>query len=156
MTNMDSNTNATVEPVPHTPVGSSTNAAKVGGKGGPSIASNAAKVGGKGGPSIAVNAAKVGGKRKLSKWNKFVKKVYTEEHRKNKNFQFKDALKKASTMKKKGHYGGADEMEVQVVEQGEMPVEQGEMPVEEKEMAGGKHRRGHRTRKNRKSRRHHR
>lgn len=47
-----------------------------------------------------------GGKRKLSKWNKFVKKVYADEHRKNKNFQFKDALKKASTMKKKGHYGG--------------------------------------------------
>ena len=154
MTNMDSNTKSTVEPVPHIPVGSSTNAAKVGGKGvnGIAIATNAAKVGGKNGPSIATNAATVGGKRKLSKWNKFVKKVYTEEHRKNKNFQFKDALKKASTMKKKGHYGGAEEVEVQVEEQGEMPVE---MQVEQGKMAGGKHRRGHRTRKHRKSRRHH-
>jgi hypothetical protein len=151
MTNMDSNTNATVEPVPHTPAGSSTNAAKVGGNR-IAIAANAAKVGGNR-IAIAANAAKVGGKRKLSKWNKFVKKVYTEEHRKNKNFQFKDALKKASTMKKKGHYGGAEEVEVQVEEQGEMPME---MPVEQGEMAGGKHRRGHRTRKHRKSRRHHR
>lgn len=47
-----------------------------------------------------------GGKRKLSKWNKFVQKVYADQHRKNKNFQFKDALKMASAMKKKGQYGG--------------------------------------------------
>ena len=145
---MDSNTNSTVEPVPHTPVGSSANAAKVGGNR-IAIASNAAKVGGNR-IAIASNAAKVGGKRKLSKWNKFVKKVYTEEHRKNKNFQFKDALKKASTMKKKGHYGGADEVKVQV-DQAEMPVDM----QEQEDMAGGKHRRGHRTRKHRKSRRHH-
>ena len=47
-----------------------------------------------------------GGKRKLSKWNKFTSKVYATEHRKNKNFKFKDALKMASAMKKKGQYGG--------------------------------------------------
>jgi hypothetical protein len=50
----------------------------------------------------------MGGKRKLSKWNKFVSKVYADQHKKNKNFQFKDALKMASTMKKKGHYGGGE------------------------------------------------
>jgi len=48
----------------------------------------------------------MGGKRKLSKWNKFTSKVYATEHRKNKNFKFKDALKMASAMKKKGQYGG--------------------------------------------------
>ncbi len=51
-----------------------------------------------------------GGKRKLSKWNKFVQKVYADQHRKNKNFQFKDALKMASEMKKKGQYGGKEEI----------------------------------------------
>ena len=51
-----------------------------------------------------------GGKRKLSKWNKFVQKVYADQHRKNKNFQFKDALKMASAMKKKGQYGGNDDV----------------------------------------------
>lgn len=51
----------------------------------------------------------MGGKRKLSKWNKFTSKVYATEHRKNKNFKFKDALKMASAMKKKGQYGGDDD-----------------------------------------------
>ena len=51
----------------------------------------------------------MGGKRKLSKWNKFTSKVYATEHRKNKNFKFKDALKMASAMKKKGQYGGEGE-----------------------------------------------
>jgi hypothetical protein len=51
-------------------------------------------------------SSQMGGKRKLSKWNKFTSKVYATEHRKNKNFKFKDALKMASAMKKKGQYGG--------------------------------------------------
>ena len=59
--------------------------------------------------SMPLTSTQMGGKRKLSKWNKFVSKVYAEQHKKNKNFQFKDALKMASAMKKKGHYGGATE-----------------------------------------------
>jgi hypothetical protein len=55
------------------------------------------------------SSPQMGGKRKLSKWNKFTSKVYATEHRKNKNFKFKDALKMASAMKKKGQYGGEGE-----------------------------------------------
>jgi hypothetical protein len=55
-----------------------------------------------------LSTQQMGGKRKLSKWNKFTSKVYATEHRKNKNFKFKDALKMASAMKKKGQYGGDD------------------------------------------------
>lgn len=75
-----------------------------------------------------------GGKRKLSKWNKFVQKVYTEQHRKNKNFQFKDALKMASAMKKKGQYGGSpeDEMEMALTE-----TFDASMPENEPSMTGG-------------------
>lgn len=44
-----------------------------------------------------------GNKNKTKKpWPMFVKKVYHEEHRKNKNFTFKQALKKASALKKQG------------------------------------------------------
>ena len=32
----------------------------------------------------------------MSAWNDFVKKIYWENKKKNKNFQFKDALKEAS------------------------------------------------------------
>jgi hypothetical protein len=39
-----------------------------------------------------------GGKRKLSAWNLFVKKV----HKENPGKSFKDVLKMASTLKKKG------------------------------------------------------
>lgn len=35
-------------------------------------------------------------------WPMFVKKVYHEEHKKNKNYTFKEALKKASALKKQG------------------------------------------------------
>ena len=35
-------------------------------------------------------------------WPMFVKKVYHEEHKKNKNFTFKEALMKASLLKKQG------------------------------------------------------
>jgi len=59
--------------------------------------------------SIYPTSPQSGGKRKLSKWNKFTSKVYATEHRKNKNFKFKDALKMASAMKKKGQYGGEGE-----------------------------------------------
>ena len=57
-------------------------------------------------PTSTSSSPQMGGKRKLSKWNKFTSKVYATEHRKNKNFKFKDALKMASAMKKKGQYGG--------------------------------------------------
>jgi len=60
-------------------------------------------------PTSTFSTQQMGGKRKLSKWNKFTSKVYATEHRKNKNFKFKDALKMASAMKKKGQYGGEGE-----------------------------------------------
>ncbi len=43
------------------------------------------------------------GGRKLSAWNLFVKKVYQEGKRKNKNYSFKQALNDAS--KRKGEMG---------------------------------------------------
>lgn len=39
----------------------------------------------------------------MSAWNDFVKKIYWENKKKNKNYQFKEALKEAS--KRKGEMG---------------------------------------------------
>ena len=39
----------------------------------------------------------------MSAWNDFVKKIYWENKKKNKDFQFKDALKEAS--RRKGEMG---------------------------------------------------
>ena len=44
-----------------------------------------------------------GGKRKLSQWNMFVKKVFSQGRSKNKNYSFKQALSDAS--KRKGEMG---------------------------------------------------
>ena len=44
----------------------------------------------------------------MSAWNDFVKKIYWENKRKNKNFQFKDALKEAS--RRKGEMGTQSSM----------------------------------------------
>ena len=116
----------------------------------------------------------IGGKRKLSKWNKFVQKVYAEQHRKNKNFQFKDALKMASKMKKKGQYGGEHEeneeletFDETMMSEDDEPMTGGdEEDVEEMaeidEMQGGRRRRrtrrrrrgSRRTRKHGRTRRH--
>lgn len=41
-----------------------------------------------------------GGKRKASPWNKFVKKIFSEMRRKDKDASFGDALKEASKRKK--------------------------------------------------------
>jgi hypothetical protein len=41
----------------------------------------------------------------MSAWNDFVKKIYWENKKKNKNFQFKDALKEAS--RRKGEMGNS-------------------------------------------------
>jgi hypothetical protein len=41
----------------------------------------------------------------MSAWNDFVKKIYWENKKKNKNFQFKDALKEAS--RRKGEMGSS-------------------------------------------------
>ena len=41
-----------------------------------------------------------GGKRKASPWNKFVKKIFQEMRRKDKDASFGDALKEASRRKK--------------------------------------------------------
>jgi hypothetical protein len=45
-----------------------------------------------------------------SAWNMFVKKIYWEGKKKNKNFQFKDALKEAS--KRKGEMGSMSNMKM--------------------------------------------
>ena len=47
----------------------------------------------------------LGGGRKKSAWNMLVQQVYKAEKSINPNFQFKDALKKASSLKKSGNYG---------------------------------------------------
>ncbi len=44
----------------------------------------------------------------MSAWNDFVKKIYWENKKKNKNFQFKDALKEAS--RRKGEMGTQSSM----------------------------------------------
>lgn len=44
----------------------------------------------------------------MSAWNDFVKKIYWENHKKNPNYQFKDALKEAS--KRKGEMGASSGM----------------------------------------------
>ncbi len=44
-----------------------------------------------------------GGKRKMSSWNKTVKRVYEEMKRKNRNASFSDALKEASRRRKSGN-----------------------------------------------------
>jgi hypothetical protein len=44
----------------------------------------------------------------MSAWNDFVKKIYWENKKKNKNFQFKDALKEAS--RRKGEMGTKSSM----------------------------------------------
>lgn len=52
-------------------------------------------------------SAKASAQRKTRKgnpWTKFVTKVYQDMKKKDKNVQFKDALKRASEMKKKGEY----------------------------------------------------
>ena len=41
----------------------------------------------------------------MSAWNDFVKKIYWENKKKNKNFQFKDALREAS--RRKGEMGSS-------------------------------------------------
>ena len=49
------------------------------------------------------NRSNAGSKnRSKNSWPMFVKKVYHEEHKKNKNFTFKEALQMASELKKQG------------------------------------------------------
>ena len=45
------------------------------------------------------NMTMSGGKRKASPWNKFVKKIFSEMRRKDKDATFGDALKEASKRK---------------------------------------------------------
>ena len=45
------------------------------------------------------NNTMMGGKRKASPWNKFVKKIFSEMRRKDKDASFGDALKEASKRK---------------------------------------------------------
>ena len=45
------------------------------------------------------NNVMMGGKRKASPWNKFVKKIFGEMRRKDKDATFSDALKEASRRK---------------------------------------------------------
>ena len=46
------------------------------------------------------NNVMAGGKRKASPWNKFVKKIFGEMRRKDKDASFGDALKEASRRKR--------------------------------------------------------
>jgi len=46
----------------------------------------------------------------MSAWNDFVKKIYWENKKKNKNFQFKDALREAS--RRKGEMGSSKSMKM--------------------------------------------
>lgn len=49
------------------------------------------------------NGVKVtGGKRKLTEWNKFVLKIFREHRKTNKKYQYGEALKEASALKKAG------------------------------------------------------
>lgn len=43
-----------------------------------------------------------GGKRKLTEWNKFVLKIFREHRKTNKKYQYGQALKEASDLKKAG------------------------------------------------------
>ena len=43
-----------------------------------------------------------GGKRKLTEWNKFVLKIFHEHRKTNKKYQYGQALKEASALKKAG------------------------------------------------------
>jgi len=57
-------------------------------------------------PNARISSGRpVGGGRKKSAWNMLVQQVYKAEKSINPNFQFKDALKKASSLKKSGNYG---------------------------------------------------
>ena len=49
------------------------------------------------------NGVKIaGGKRKLTEWNKFVLKIFREHRKTNKKYQYGQALKEASALKKAG------------------------------------------------------
>ncbi len=52
--------------------------------------------------SKGTRKAKRNKNKNKNSWPMFVKKVYHEEHKKNKNYTFKEALKKASLLKKQG------------------------------------------------------
>lgn len=52
--------------------------------------------------SKGTRKAKSNKNKSKNSWPMFVKKVYHEEHKKNKNYTFKEALKKASLLKKQG------------------------------------------------------
>ena len=60
---------------------------------------NVTMSGGKRKTSRKNNATMSGGKRKASSWNKFVKKIFSEMRRKDKDASFGDALKEASKRK---------------------------------------------------------
>ncbi len=58
-------------------------------------------------PAMSKNAPVTGGKRrrtakKANKWSEFVKKVYHQGKKENKDYSFGDALKEASRLKKAG------------------------------------------------------
>jgi hypothetical protein len=54
----------------------------------------------------------------MSAWNDFVKKIYWENKKKNKNFQFKDALKEAS--RRKGEMGSSSKNANKSMKMGKM------------------------------------
>ena len=52
----------------------------------------------------------------MSAWNDFVKKIYWENKKKNKNFQFKDALREAS--RRKGEMGSSSSKSMKYMKMG--------------------------------------
>lgn len=50
----------------------------------------------------ALQMTQKGGKRKLTEWNKFVLKIFREHRKTNKKYQYGQALKEASALKKAG------------------------------------------------------
>lgn len=84
--------------------------------------------------------------KKLSSWNKFVKQVFEEGKKSNPSYSFKDALKEASSRKKKGHYKSEDSSHSDEHKE--------ESHKKTKKRRSRKSRKSRKTRKHRKSRKH--
>lgn len=77
----------------------------------------------------------------MSAWNDFVKKIYWENKKKNKNFQFKDALREAS--RRKGEMGSSSSKPMKSMKMGKSMKSKKCCPC-----PTNKKRKGRKTRKN--------
>ena len=87
--------------------------------------------------------------KSATNWNKFVTALYRKKHSQNSSYKFKNALKEASKLYKKGKHGGGmtDDLS-NAVEMNETPSS----PTSTMPMSGGKSRR--RRRHSKKTKRH--